>query len=115
MATPQRSFPDEPRPELQRVEPRRVEEGAIVPTRRKNGLFWTWIVLFIVAMVWFCGWGFGGYGGWWWARSPALTQPGYTAPGTAGAHSGNGSATPSKAGSGGTTTPQPPANAPPPK
>lgn len=85
MATPQRNFPDEPRePEI--VEERRTGAGRIndrtIDTRpiddprvaRRAGgasFFWVWIVLFIAAIIWFCGWGWGGYGGWWWGRGGA--------------------------------------------
>lgn len=93
MATPQRNLPDEPRREAAQPELRRVDDRAVVAARRSNGLFWIWIVVFIAAIVWFCGWGFGGYGGWWWGRSPAVTQP-YTAPGNAGGTGTSGGAAP---------------------
>lgn len=75
MATPQRQFPNEP----PRREPKRVERRTATPPARSGGrsLFWIWIVLFIAAIIWFAGWGFGGYGGWWWGRThgPTITQP----------------------------------------
>ena len=72
MATPQRQFPNERRTDA--VENRPAEE----PVRRGGrSWFWIWIVLFIAAIIWFAGWGFGGYGGWWWGRThgPTVTQP----------------------------------------
>lgn len=74
MASPQRNYepPREPaqRPgETWRMDPAPVRQGG-------RGWFWIWIVLFIAAIVWFCGWGWGGYGGWWWGRSHgAVVQP----------------------------------------
>lgn len=113
MATPQRNLPDEPRrepkPELRRV------DREIVPTQRSNGMFWIWIVLFIAAIVWFCGWGFGGYGGWWWGHSPAMIQPANTNQGGPAGAGGTGSAAQPPAGSNHQASPQQPANTPPQK
>jgi hypothetical protein len=39
---------------------------------------WVWLLIlaFIVAIVWFGGWGWAGYGGWWWGnRNAQITQP----------------------------------------
>lgn len=39
---------------------------------------WWWIwLLIIIGMVWFGGWGWGGYGGWWWG---ARNRAGYLQP-----------------------------------
>ncbi len=38
---------------------------------------WVWLLIlaFIVAIVWFGGWGWAGYGGWWWGdRNAQVTQ-----------------------------------------
>ncbi len=64
MALPERRDPDERRTEIQRDwENRRVEEREAAA----GGWFaWWWLwMLILVAIVWFAGWGWGGYGGWW--------------------------------------------------
>ncbi|MGA7523002.1 MAG: hypothetical protein WBW84_11000 [Acidobacteriaceae bacterium] len=85
MATPQRNFPNDERPEPRRIDPARTRTAR---TGGGRSLFWIWIVLFIAAILWFCGWGWGGYGGWWWGRTPAAYGPAYTGRGAA-----NGNAT----------------------
>lgn len=74
MATPQRNLPDEPRREAVDRDNRTVETRRVlaVPARRSGSFFWVWIVLFIAAIIWFCGWGWGGAGGWWWGRTAAV-------------------------------------------
>ena len=74
MATPQRPYPDEASKRPERVPDRPADEPA---RRAGRSWFWIWIVLFIAAIIWFAGWGFGGYGGWWWGRAhgPTVTQP----------------------------------------
>ena len=80
-----------------------MERSTAAPPARSNGrsLFWIWIVLFIVAIIWFAGWGLGGYGGWWWGRThgPTITQPANRGTGAGGTEpgapaGGNGTATP---------------------
>ena len=100
MATPQRNLPEErPREPVRPTEARRVETRPVQQGGRS--LFWIWIVLFVAAIIWFCGWGFGGYGGWWWGRSaaspvaPAGTAARPSAPGPA---AGNGAAPASPSG-----------------
>lgn len=35
------------------------------------GWWWIWL-FFLIAFIWFSGWGWGGYGGWWWGRPRAV-------------------------------------------
>lgn len=89
MATPQRNFPNEPRPEARRVDP---VPARPVRTGGSRSFFWLWVVLFIAAIIWFCGWGWGGYGGWWWGRTPAVYQPASRTGTGAGTATGTGTA-----------------------
>lgn len=101
MATPQRNLPEDDSSREPVREPVRPIETRRVVTRpvRQGGrsFFWIWIVLFIAAILWFCGWGFGGYGGWWWGRSAATpVAPAGTAarPSPGGPATGNGATAP---------------------
>lgn len=94
MASPQRHDPSYNRgpeydPELQRRD---------LPARRAGaGWFaWWWIwLLIILCAIWFAGWGWGDYGGWWFGNRGGVTQ---TAPASGnanpkgGATTGNGAA-----------------------
>ncbi len=83
MALPQRRDPDERQAEMERdVERRRIERE----TAAGGLLAWWWLwLLIIIAIIWFGGWGWGGYGGWWgWGapRNAAMpaTQNGAASP-----------------------------------
>lgn len=66
MASPQRPTPGEPIGEPRKVD-REVGGGV------RFGWLWIWIwlaiIAFIVAIVWFGGWGWAGHGGWWWGHN----------------------------------------------
>ena len=39
------------------------------------GWLWVWFIILICAFIWFAGWGWGSYGGWWWGtRRPVAQQ-----------------------------------------
>ena len=66
MASPQRQGPHDPLQEMAR-EPCRVERVAGEGNWWLGGLgLWVVVGFCVVALIWFAGWGFGGYGGWWW-------------------------------------------------
>jgi len=57
--------------------PRKV--GKEVGGRVRFGWLWIWIwlaiIAFIVAIVWFGGWGWARYGGWWWGHNETRALP----------------------------------------
>lgn len=61
-----------------------------VGTGRAFGFWWVWI-LAAIAIVWFCGWGWGSYGGWWFGHATSQTGSAQSASPTA--TPGNGAAT----------------------
>lgn len=79
MATPQqRPDPKQPQPLRDIHEVDREVGGGV---RWGWTWIWVWILIlaFIVAIVWFGGWGWAGYGGWWWGnRNGRITQPATT-------------------------------------
>lgn len=93
MASPQRKVPDQlpTRPSMPPdVSPPVQPAPAYRRDRRDSafGWWWIWVILFIAGVVWFCGWGWFGYGGWW-SHSRGTAAPTYQtqqvkpAPGTA--------------------------------
>src|SRR5579884_2024976 len=72
MALPQRrdAFDD------QRRQAEEMDRRRIAAENAGTAWFaWWWIwLLIIIAIIWFAGWGWGGYGGWWWggARGVAV-------------------------------------------
>lgn len=60
---------------------RRVDRDVGAGMRYGWAWMWVWLLIlaFIVAVVWFGGWGWAGYGGWWWGnRNAQITQPNTT-------------------------------------
>lgn len=85
MASPQRQDPNQlpPRPvgTPDPSDPNYSEAPVVTPVPRDRrdrafGWWWFWVVLFIAGIVWFCGWGWFGYGGWW-SHSRGTTAPTY--------------------------------------
>lgn len=71
MASPQRRDPEQLQPEPLENRPARQDRRD-----RAVGWWWIWVVLFIAGIVWFCGWGWFGYGGWW-SHSRGTVPPTY--------------------------------------
>lgn len=67
MALPQKRDPEEWRREEERR--RNAAERRIAPESSSGWWGWWWLwILIIIAIIWFGGWGWGGYGGWWRGR-----------------------------------------------
>lgn len=70
------ALPEDPNRQQREIENRRIanqREGA-------GWAAWWWIwVLIIIGIIWFGGWGWGGYGGWWWGHRmrAGVVQPAY--------------------------------------
>lgn len=60
-------------------EPRRVDREVGGGVRFGWAWIWVWLLIlaFIIAIVWFGGWGWAGHGGWWWSNHNArvIQQP----------------------------------------
>ena len=79
MSLPDQRDPNQRR-ELENLERRRLAGGSAAGW----WFTWWWIwLLFLVAIVWFGGWGWGGYGGWWWGRPRAVAVYRVSGPGIA--------------------------------
>lgn len=83
-ASPQNPDPRRPQPIRDNREPDTLRDTREVDREVGGGVRygWTWIwvwlliLAFIIAIVWFGGWGWAGYGGWWWGnRNAQVTQP----------------------------------------
>lgn len=81
-ASPQNPDPGRPQRVPDSREPLRDTRDVDRAVGAGVGWGWTWIwvwlliLAFIVAIVWFGGWGWAGYGGWWWGnRNAQVTQP----------------------------------------
>jgi hypothetical protein len=71
MATPQRNFPNPPLGDDNKVA---NEVGA----RARFGWVWIAVIIIAILVVWFGGFGWGTYGGWWWGGNrpqAPLAQP----------------------------------------
>jgi hypothetical protein len=64
MASPQRSFPENPPPHRPQLED--LQHG---PAARAVSGGWRfglwWISILLILAIWYAGWGWGGHGGWW--------------------------------------------------
>lgn len=78
MATPQRDFPNGPQKNT--PAPLGDDNKVARDVGARVGFGWMWIALaiIIILVVWFGGFGWGTYGGWWWgnhARAPLAAPP----------------------------------------
>lgn len=82
-ASPHNPDPRGPEPIRDRRDPEPLRDTHDVDRQVGGGVGWGWtwiwvwllILAFIVAIVWFGGWGWAGYGGWWWGnRNAQVTQ-----------------------------------------
>lgn len=86
MATPRGNDPNSQKErDLREMENRRAGYEAVEYRRRRGWIAWGWIWLLILicCFLWFAGWGWGGYGGWWGARQRYLGEQAITGSGAA--------------------------------